>query len=89
MGQLVWVANGSRTFLEVPAGLVPPGVEAVWFKVQKAGAGDVEIRAGQGMTLHAPDGANPYVLTRPRQVVTVIVTGPEDTQEPNAVYIED
>ncbi len=89
VGQLIRVANGNPTFLEVPTGLVPPGVEAVWFKVQKAGAGDVEIRAGTGMTLHAPDGANPFVITRPRQVVTVIVTGPDDAQEPNAVYIED
>ncbi len=89
VGQLIRVTAGATTFLEVPTGLVPPGVECVWFKVQKGGPGDVEIRAGAGMTLAAPGGVDPYVITQPRKTVTVYVTAADEPQEPNHVYIED
>ena len=89
VGRLVRVSNANPTFLEVPPGLVPPGVDAVWFKVMKAGPGDVEIRAAAGMTLVAPGGVDPYVITQVNRVVTVHVTAADDPHQPDRVYIED
>lgn len=88
LGKLVRVAKVTPTWLEIPTGLVPVGASAVWFKVMKVLDGDVEIRAGAGMTLEAPGQVNPYVVTERNRIVTVHVTGPDDAQHPNRVYIE-
>ncbi|GBD43735.1 hypothetical protein HRbin40_01215 [bacterium HR40] len=89
LGRLVRVSNGSPTWLEVPSGLVPVGVPCAWFRVMKVGTGDVEIRAGTGMTLHAPGEVVPYVISQRYRVVTVYVTAGDDAQHPNRIYIED
>lgn len=89
LGKLVRVASVTPTFLEVPTGLVPVGAPAAWFKVMKALDGDVEIRAGAGMTLEAPGRVAPYAITQRNRIVTVHVTAADDPQQPNHVYIED
>lgn len=89
LGRLVRIAMATPTWLEVPTGLVPVGVSAAWFKVMKVLDGDVEIRAGTGMTLAAPGQVNPYVITQRNRVVTVHITAADDPWQPNHVYIED
>lgn len=88
LGRLVRVAKTTSTWLEVPTGLVPVGTAAVWFKVMKVLDGDVEIRPGTGMTLEAPGQVNPYVISERNRIVTVHITGPDDPQQPNRIYIE-
>ncbi len=89
LGELVRVSKATPTHLEIPAGLVPAGVQAVFLKIQKAGPGDVEIRPGSGMTLVSPSGSVPYVISQQGKIVTVHITGPDDAQQPNHIYIED
>ncbi len=89
LGKLVRVSNAAPTFLEIPTGLVPPGVDSVTLRMQKAGPGDVEIRPGLGMTMISPSGVVPYVIAQQGKIVTVHVTGSADPQQPDHVYIED
>ncbi len=88
LGKLIRVANANPTFLEVPTGLVPPGIPAVTFRVMKAGPGDVEIRAGAGMTLAAPGGVDPYVIVEANRIVTLTVTAADDPYQPNRIYVQ-
>jgi hypothetical protein len=92
MGKLIHVAHGSgelRT-IKFTTGLVPPGSHAAWVKLVKADNSDVEIVAGDGMTLRAPGGGSSYTITQINKVVEVTVTAadaPDGTQ--NTVYIND
>ncbi len=89
LGKLVRVSSATPTFLEIPTGLVPPGVDSVTLRIQKTGPGDVEIRPGAGMTMLSPSGVVPYVITQQGKIVTVHVSSASDAQQPNHVYIED
>ncbi|MEZ5823494.1 MAG: glycosyl hydrolase family 28-related protein [Geminicoccaceae bacterium] len=89
LGKLVRVSNGGTApvHVTIPTGLVPVGMEAVSLKVAKIGSADVEIRADAGMTLASP-GGNPYVITQPNKVVSLIVSGSASSQ-PDTIYIVD
>ena len=86
-GELIRVSSSATTYLEVPTGFVPIGMDAASFWVMKAGQGDVEIRAGTDMNLASPAG-NPYVITQQNKIIEVVVSGPTGTQS-DTVYIID
>ncbi len=89
LGKIVRVSNNTTAYVEIPTGLVPDGVDAVWLKVMKVSAGDVEIRAGAGMILSPPRGSLPYVVSEIGKIVTVHVTSSTAAQQPNQIYIEE
>lgn len=86
-GKIVRVTNASPSFLAFNGGTVPGGLEGCWFKVMKAGTGDVTIQAGSGMTARFPGGST-YTITQQRKIVTVHLTGTVGN-ETNSVYIEE
>jgi hypothetical protein len=92
MGKLIHASqnSGDPLTFKFNTGLVPPGSQAAWVKIVKAGASDVEILAGDGMTLRAPGGGTSYTITELNKMVEVTVTG--DTAPSgadNTVYIKD
>ena len=92
LGSLVRVQSEARSYVEIPKGLVPDGMEAVSLRLMKAALGDVEVRAGSGMTLLAPDGVDPYVVTGRGKCVEIIVTGgvrSQQNNQPDHVFIID
>lgn len=86
-GKIVRVTSTSPSFLAFNGGTVPGGLEGCWFKVMKAGTGDVTIQAGTGMTARFASGST-YTLTQQRKIVTVHLTGTVGS-EANSVYIEE
>ena len=92
LGALVRVQSETRSYVEIPKGLVPDGMEAVSLRLMKAGLGDVEVGAGPGMTLLAPGGVDPYLVTGRGKSVEVIVTGgvrSQQNNQPDHVLIVD
>lgn len=87
LGKLIRVAASATAFIEIPTGLVPDGLDSVSFKAIKVGQGNLEIRAGAGMTLAAPDAADPFVVSQTGRVVEIIVTAATDTNQANHIYI--
>lgn len=92
MGKLIHLNNGGSQPLIVKfdTGLVPMGSDAAWVKLVKAGNADVEIVAGDGMTLRAPGGGSSYTISQANKVVEVTVTAanaPGDTA--NTIYVND
>jgi hypothetical protein len=86
-GKIIRVTNTSPTFLAFNTGTVPSGLEGCWFKVMKAGTGDVTIQAGNGMTARFPTGST-YTITQQRKIVTVHLTA-STGNEANSIYIEE
>lgn len=89
VGKVVRVSNAAATTLTFGTAFCPPGLEGAWVKVMKAATGDVTIQAAAGMTARFPGGATTYLLTQQRKVVTVWVTSPTASNEPNSLYIEE
>ena len=92
MGKLIHVSHGSSEprVIKFDTGLVPMGSDAAWVKLVKAGNADVQIIAGDGMTLRAPGGGSSYTISQLNKVVEVTVTAadaPGDTA--NTIYISD
>ncbi len=89
LGKLVRVSRSDPGYLEIPAGLVPDGMDAATFKVMKVSSGDVEIRPGPAMTLISPSGSSSFTITQTGKIVNVTVSGANSSQQPNHIYIED
>jgi len=89
LGKLVRVSNADPAQIEIPAGIVPAGMEAATLKVMKSGPGDVDIVAGTGMTLVSPSGNPSHLITATGKIVEVIITSGSASAQPDHIYIAD
>jgi hypothetical protein len=90
MGKLIHVSHGGADakVVKFGTGLVPAGSQAAWVKLVKAGTSDIQIVAGDGMTLRAPGGGTSYLISEINKMVEVTVTAADAPAGiANTVYV--